>query len=298
VTIDHPVSFARSKWAAFKHMPTSAQASSHLFTLGSNRYDFWRVAADEFAAHPLAGVGQHGFAAAYLVEGRSTETPQRSHSVILDQLSETGIVGLIFLVAGVGAPLLLVARRSRSSLVHAGIFGAGVYWLVHASGDWIWTFPAIGIPLFLMLGIGSSARSDRPIRARVGVPAAAVVAAIALFTFLPPWLSARFTDDALSASPARARDDLRWARRLDPLAVEPFVVQSALARTPSESIAALRRAVDLEPRSVANWYLLALEELKAGRRLQARRDLLIARSLYPRDPVIADALARTRMKSR
>ena len=298
VAIDHPISFARSKWDAFKHMPTSAQGSSHLFTLGSNRYDFWRVAADEFAAHPLAGIGQHGFAAAYLVEGRSTETPQRAHSVFLDQLSETGIVGFIFLVAGVGAPLLLVARRARSSLLHAGILGTGVYWIVHASGDWIWTFPAIGIPVFLMLGIGSASRSSRPLGARVGWPAAAVVAAVALFAFVPPWLSARFTDDALSAPTAQARDDLRWARRLDPLAVDPFVVESELASTPSESIAALQRAVDLEPRSVANWYPLALEELRSGRRLQARRDLIVARKLDPRDPLIATALSRARERRR
>jgi hypothetical protein len=294
VTIDHPISFAQSKWRAFTRMPTSAEGSSHLFSLGSNRYDFWRVAADDFADHPLAGIGQHGFAAAYLIEGRSNETPQRAHSVFFDQLSETGIVGFILLVVGIGAPLVLIARRARASPVHVGILGAAVYWLVHASGDWIWTFPSIGIPLFLMLGIGSAARSGRPLTARVGLPAAAAAAAIALFAFMPPWLSSRLTNDAVSASAAQARDDLRWARRLDPLAVYPFVVASAQARTPGESIAALRRAVDLEPRSVANWYLLGLEELKAGRRTQAKRHLLIARSLYPRDSIIADALKRTK----
>ena len=149
-----------------------------------------------------------------------------------------------------------------------------------------------------MLGIGASAQSARPLRARVGVTAAAVVAAIALFAFMPPWLSSRLTNDAVSASAAQARDDLRWARQLDPLAVYPFVVESAQARTPGESIAALRRAVDLEPRSVANWYLLGLEELKAGRRKQAKRHLLIARSLYPRDSIIADALKRAQRRAR
>ena len=26
-------------------------------TIGSNRYDFWRVAVHEFAHHPVAGIG-------------------------------------------------------------------------------------------------------------------------------------------------------------------------------------------------------------------------------------------------
>jgi len=295
-TVDHPIAFLSDKWQAFKHMPTSGGGSSHLFSLGSNRYDFWRVAGDEFVAHPLGGVGQHGFAAAYLIKGRSTETPQRSHSVFLDQLSETGIVGFVLLVIGLGAPLLLIAKRAHRSILHAGIFGAAVYWIVHASGDWIWTFPAVGIPLFLLLGIGASPRSSRPLGLRVALPAAAAVAVIALLALVPPWLAARFTNDALSATPAVARSDLRWARRLDPLAVDPYTVQSELATTPAASIAALRKAADLEPRSVAGWYELGLEELTAGRRLRARRDLLTAQRLYPRDPTIAEALARTERK--
>jgi hypothetical protein len=298
VTIDHPIAFVSHKWQAFKHMPTSSGGSSHLFSLGSNRYDFWRVAGDEFVAHPLAGIGQHGFAAAYLIKGRSAETPQRAHSVFLDQLSETGIVGFLFLVVGIGAPLVLIARRARSSILHAGIFGAGIYWLVHASVDWIWAFPAIGIPLFLLLGIGAAPRTNRPLGLRIGIPAAVAVGFITLFAFVPPWLSDRFTNDALSATPATARDDLRWARRLDPLAVDPFVVESELATTQAGSVAALRRAVDLEPRSVTNWYQLGLEELDAGRYSHARRDLRVARRLDPRDPLIAAALSQVREKFR
>ena len=48
---------------------------------------------------------------------------------------------------------------------------------------------------------------------------------------------------------------------------------------------------------MTNWYLLGLVELEAGRRREARRDLLAARALYPRDEVIARALARARMSA-
>ena len=41
--------------------------------LGSNRYDFWRVALDEFAHHPFAGIGGRGWDVAYRAHGRSEE---------------------------------------------------------------------------------------------------------------------------------------------------------------------------------------------------------------------------------
>ena len=297
VRVDHPVAFLQDKWHEFTHRGI-AKGGSHFASLGSSRWDFWRVAGSEFVAHPLAGIGQHGFAAAYLEKGRSVETPQRAHSVFLDQLSETGLIGFALLLVGIGAPLWLVARRARGSILHAGILGSAIYWLVHSAGDWIWTFPAVGIPLFLMLGIGASSESGRPLRTRVGLAAAVVPAAVALFAFVPPWLSARFTDEALSATPSGARNDLRWARRLDPLAVGPYLAEAELAPTFAGKIPPLSRAVRLEPRSVTNWYLLGLVELKAGRRREARRDLLAARALYPRDEVIARALARARMSAR
>jgi hypothetical protein len=293
-TVDHPLAYLSSKWSSFTHMPERERASSHLFTLGSNRYDFWRTAAREFAAHPVAGIGQHGFAVAYLQQGHSGETPQRSHSVVLDQLSETGLIGFALLVLGVGAPLVAVARRARSSLLHAGILGAATYWLVHSCGDWIWTFPAVGLPLFVLLGAGATAWSPRRLATRPALSGAAVVAAVALLALMPPWLSSRYTAEAAAASPAQARRDLRWARRLDPLAVEPLLAQAAVAPTKAEAIAALRRAVRLEPRAVSNWYLLGCEELRAGQLRAARRALRIAHRLDPRDPLILRVLERAR----
>jgi hypothetical protein len=298
VRVGHPVGFVQSKWNAFKHMPQSESGSSHLFTLGSNRYDFWRVAADEFVDHPIGGIGQHGFAAAYLQKGHSNETPQRSHSIVLDVLSETGIVGFVCFLIGVGLPLLVVARRARTSLLHAGIFGAGVYWLVHSSGDWVWTFPAVGIPTFLLLGLGVSGGASRYLSKRWSLFAATVVTVIGCVAFVPPWLSSRLAAEAESARPAQASRDLRWARWLDPLSPTPFVVQAQLASKRSQAVNALSHAARLEPRSVTYQYLLGWEQLKAGRARAAVRTLLIAQRLYPRDDVIQRALTQARRAAR
>src|SRR5205085_1524736 len=96
--------------------------ATHLVQVGSNRYDSWRVALDEFAHHPLLGIGSRGFGTAYLQHRRTDENPTRSLSIELDTLSETGLVGFALLLAALGIPLLLALRRARVELAGAAAF--------------------------------------------------------------------------------------------------------------------------------------------------------------------------------
>ncbi len=64
----------------------STSGSRLVSGLGSDRYDFYRVALDEFAAHPLVGIGADNFRQQYLAHGRSDETPHYPHSVELRTL--------------------------------------------------------------------------------------------------------------------------------------------------------------------------------------------------------------------
>ena len=48
----------------------TSQAARRLASAQSNRYEYWRVAADSFAHHPLAGVGSGGFQVEWLRERR------------------------------------------------------------------------------------------------------------------------------------------------------------------------------------------------------------------------------------
>jgi hypothetical protein len=60
VTISSPSAWLSDRWTDFKH-PQNGNSSTHLTALGSNRYDFWRVALDETRAHPFRGIGGRGF---------------------------------------------------------------------------------------------------------------------------------------------------------------------------------------------------------------------------------------------
>ena len=189
-TVQHPERYAADKWRAFKHQSTSATGSTHLLELGSNRYDFWRVAVIEFAHHPVAGIGSRGFMPAYLQKRKSPETPARGHSLPLEVLAEDGLVGFALLAAALGVPLFLCARGAAAGRAPpAAAFAGAVYWLGHASVDWLWTIPAVGLVFFLLLGIGTSDANlaPRPLRAGPRYALAAVSMAVAVFLFAPPW---------------------------------------------------------------------------------------------------------------
>ena len=144
--------------------------------------------------------------------GRSNEEPERSHSVELDALSETGIVGFLLLIGAGSLGLASVARRRGAPLLPAALFASGVYLAVHASIDWVWSIPSVGLAGLVLVGVGAS-RGTRPLRAtRIALVAAGAVAGVAVLGFAPPWLSARFTDRAYGKSPS-ARSQPRRGRR-------------------------------------------------------------------------------------
>jgi O-antigen ligase len=284
--VGSPRQFVSEQWDTFKGNER-VDAGTHLADVGSNRYDFWRVALDQFESHPVAGVGARGFGALYL-QYRETdeETPRRSHSLVLDTLLELGLVGFALLAIGLGAPLLAAASRARRPSAAAALAGASL-WLTGAAVDWIWTLPAAGLPFFLLLGIGAS--EDAPPLAARGPALAAGAAAVAAAALLvaPPWLAARIV--------ARANDpgDLDVARVLDPVSAEPDLAAARLTPFP-ESLAAYGRAAEREPREWLVRYEYGVALLAADRRREARAELEAAQRLWPGNEAIRRALAQTR----
>src|SRR5205807_5660544 len=147
-----PVARLRHGWDTFKSgKGYGANSPGNRLTsgLGSNRYDFYRVALDEFVAHPLVGIGADNFQQQYLRHGRSTETPRYPHSIELRTLTQTGIAGAALALAGLAAALIAVfaAMRGPGALraaVAAGSAAAFAYWGVHGSVDWFWEFAGLG----------------------------------------------------------------------------------------------------------------------------------------------------------
>ena len=234
-------------WNQFKTKGTPHGGTNRLGRLGSDRYDFWRVALKRFEHAPLAGIGADNYQEAYLRYGKSAEQPLYPHSVELRTLSQTGLVGAI-LLATAWIAALIAARRGRrrrtawgAAAAAAGV-GAFTYWLLHGSVDWLWEFPALGAGAFALLGLAAGLAPRRPADARrlarplvSGlVPALATVAvAVALaLSFGAPWLADRYVTQAAAiyrSRPAQAFDRLDSAAALNPLSPRPRAVAGSIA---------------------------------------------------------------------
>jgi tetratricopeptide (TPR) repeat protein len=156
----NPVRRVEHGWHTFKVGYSADSKGGNRLTsgLGSSRYDFYRVALNEFAAHPLVGIGADNFQQQYLRHGRSEETPHYPHSVELRTLSQTGLIGTLLALTGLGAALVAAARALRGSdrlaraAAAAALAGFG-YWVVHGSFDWLWEFAGLGASAFALLGL-------------------------------------------------------------------------------------------------------------------------------------------------
>jgi tetratricopeptide (TPR) repeat protein len=177
VAVGDPGARIKHAWDTFKSpRGYAANSTGGRLTsgLGSERYDFYRVALDEFASHPLVGIGADNFQQAYLLHRRSSETPHYPHSIEFRTLSQTGLVGVLIAVVGLAAALLAAGRAG-------GLFGATggsealardlavaalagfAYWAIHGSFDWFFEFAGLGAPAFALLGLAVSL-APRPAR--------------------------------------------------------------------------------------------------------------------------------------
>lgn len=325
--VGNPIGWAGDRWDDFKGGYDSGGFGSSRFSgdLGSNRYDFWRVAIDdELASAPLIGDGSDNFAVGYLEYRESAEEPLYPHSLPIRILAGTGLVGALlfvgFLVAA--AVCLARARRATASGMGRGIvaiaIAAGGYLALHSSGDWLWSFPGIAAPIFAWLGLASRPPLEagvedekglgersirrRPASARITARLLAVtLAAIAVASLVPPWLAARDVQTAATSwgeDRAAALDRLDRARGLNPLSAEPDITAGAIAAASGDRRGVeefFMRALEREP---TNWYALlevgAVDAIE-GRRADALETLGQARALNPNGALIVQAIRRARM---
>jgi O-Antigen ligase len=271
----------------------TSEGSRFGLDLRSSRGDFWRVAVDDSTDNPIAGTGAGGFRSSYIVErNMSGVQPEDPHSIELLMSSELGLPGLLLFGAfAVGATMaVLRARRlgPAAATLGAGALAVGAYWLLHASVEWFWAYPAITLPMAYALGAGAAPALLRPVRTapvRIRV-ALAVAAGIAAVSMVPFFLSERYTDHALDTWQAdidEAYSELETAADLNPASARPLVTQAVIAESAGDrqrALAALNRA---EGRTPDEWTLYYLEARvlvpidPAG----ARRALAEARRLNP-----------------
>jgi tetratricopeptide (TPR) repeat protein len=303
--IGSPTRWLGDRWDEFTTGTPAFESGRFGVNLGSNRYDFWRVALGAFADSPVGGIGAENFAVDYVRERRSYEEPRYAHSLEIGIVSQTGVVGT-FLAAGfLGFALVAAGRARRLADPLAQAVGAGAllsfsYWFVHGSADWFWEFPALAGPALACLGLAAGlvrGEVDQPPAGaggwgRIVIAGGALAALLAAGSLALPWLAAREVDQAGRTwrhDAAGAYDRLERARGLNPLSARPDLIAGAIASRLGDRERmreAFGRAAERSPKS---WYAhleLGLVEALDGERDAALRELERARALNPREPVI------------
>jgi hypothetical protein len=321
-THGHPVARVEHAWSSFANANNTANGSSRFTTLGSQRVDFWRVALREFGRHPLAGIGQDNFAAAYLRERHTDQEPRWAHSIELRLLTHTGLVGALLFALFLLAVLL--ASRAAPRKPHAERVSAAiallplVVWLVHGSIDWLWEFPALSVAALAFAGaatsIGSTPRSkasDKYVQRQattrsrryssrlVGAWICSALLGIGALTALAiPFVATRKVERAIAVwpqRPGRAYAELRSATALLPFDDQVYLLGGAIALNLEDLPAARYWLEGAERHDSQGWlapFALGLLEGEKGRVGPARARLTHALALNPREPVIALALDR------
>lgn len=317
VQVGDPSARVSQAWDEFKSGHPAEFGDSRIVggALGSGRYDFWRVALGAWSDSPALGIGADNFAVAYVKERRTSEEPLYPHSLEVQVLTQTGLIGATlfagFLVAAVAAALR--ARFSgdefRRSVAGAALVGFA-YWLVHGSVDWFWEFPVLAAPAFAWLGMAAGLAHPDSVdvpqkRSRaVRVPAIAVgilVTAAATVSLAFPWLSAREVERAVASwrvDAAEAFGRLERARRLNPLTDRPDVLSGVIASRRADwprMRESFLRAVERNPQNWYSYLELAVAEALLGSERRALAYLAEAEALNPREAAVD--LVRERIRA-
>jgi tetratricopeptide (TPR) repeat protein len=294
-----PQHIANRVYDAFKAPPLKVSSSGNLnqrlFSLsGSGRLTQWRVALDDYRAHPWLGSGAGTYELSWLKE-RPTGTwkIRDAHNLYVEVLAELGPVGLALLLFAFAIPVYAAVKARRHPLVPLAL-GAYLAFLLHAAADWDWEMPAVAIAGLLcgvaILVVARPNLESRLLTRRVRIGAVTGLVAIGGFVFV-----ALIGNLALAASNGSA-DRLKWqdsakqARRAAhwlPWSSDPWrqLAEAQYAQGHfSAAQANFRNAIAKDPN---NWLLWA--ELGVSSEGTARRAAIEhAIRLNPLAPELAD----------
>ncbi len=267
----------------------------------ANRWVWWKEAVNAFGHRPLGGWGAGSFGVVHLLYRTNQLSVQQPHSVPLEFLSDTGIVGALLALAAFASLLAAaiggVRRLGGRERVLAAAVGAGVVICgIHALYDWDWDIPGVTLPALLFTGVLVGARRRRPkdgvelsafsrpqfawkasqLHGRLvarSIGLALVTAALCAFVLSGVVQSAAASkaSAALVTASSGSRSAVRQAQadavvatRLDPLSdAGPLASESIAVRlgNPQEAQRYALQAVRRDPDDVQGWERLLLVEL-------------------------------------
>lgn len=280
----------------------------------ANRWVWWKEAAGAFSSRPVLGWGAGSFPVVHLLFRQDTLTVQHPHSMPLQWLAETGIIGLVLIATAwillLRSALVGVRRQTEAPAraMAGAVFALLVVYSVHCLFDWDWDIPGLTYPMLVLWGvlIGSARSAVLPDRrvlplspSRIG-PALRLVAiafsTLALCVFaaacvLPSIASSQASSALLAASHSSARslnqaqNDAASAASLDPVSDAGPRVEAVIAEHRDDfqlARAYLLEAVRREPADARAWVSLAELDALTG---QVNQAVTAGRHAFELDPL-------------
>ncbi len=246
--------------------PVTPESPSRLVEGSSNnRAQWWEEAARGFANNPVVGNGAAAFQVTHRRYRESNVEVRAPHSLPLQLLTETGLVGFA-LFAGAAVAAGLAIRRERALVLVLTLFAVGVLYDIH------WDFTAAGAVAFATLGVllprGERVGRREPLWA-AGVAALALAG---VYSLAAPWLAERRIDQAYEAIDAgdltTGAERARSARTLNPTSVEPLFALGFVEFARGQFDRAREhyaRATEVQPENREAWFQLGMLEYEVER---------------------------------
>jgi O-antigen ligase len=287
------------------------------------RLGLWRRSAAMLRDHPVLGVGPGNWPVVFPLYAEpdayrdgvltASRAARQAHEDILERAAETGVVGLLALVALAAGTGVAVRRRSaadRETSLAASAAGGSLVALV---GLALAAFPLempgticlAGLALGLVAPRERAELAPAASRLRTSVTAIAALVLVVLAVLRAEqkvrgsfWLGeaerAMRRDRSIEGA-TEALQDLARSLAVDPrdYRAEFRTAQMKLrAHRPLDAWIAARRAIDIEPHAPNGWAVLAEAELDSGDPEAARRDATTALSLLQDYPFALDVRGR------
>jgi O-antigen ligase/polysaccharide polymerase Wzy-like membrane protein len=297
-----------------------------LDTNSGNRWVWWNEAAGAWWDRPLAGHGAGSFPSLHLLYRKDLLDVKQAHSVPLQLLAETGLVGALLALGGAGllgaAAFTRIRRAPAAERLYAVPLATAVAaWGLHMWFDWDLDIPGVTLPLLVFLGVLAARPPGRGgVELPSGGPAAATTAsvpqrslalglgalgacAIAVSALVPSLASDRADAALAKAAPgtpkalAAAAKDAEVAKRLDPLSVDALFAEVNVAERGQRFARVsqlLAEAADRDPRNPRVWLRVASVDHLIGDQPGVDRAVAQLLRLNPRFPFpLALVLVRT-----
>jgi hypothetical protein len=297
-------------WHSFT-TPGGANVNNPNLSVSSGyRWVWWKESVGAWSDRPFGGWGAGSFQVLDLLYRTTDAHVQDAHSVPLQWLAETGLVGGLLAIGGyallVAGGLEAVRRKiGIERAFAAALLAGGVAYAVHAFYDWDWDMPGVTFPVLVFLGVLAGSGSGRPTPVGRGRSAGTRGVALALCTFVLcvyalsavlPSIAATKASASLTRAGAtssrtvleRAEATALLASRLDPLSDEGLKAAASISvflRQPDQARAYLLQAVRRDPSDELAWEQLAALELGLRDARATRQATQRVLQLDPRGPI-------------